>query len=319
MSFQKISNDRWYSSPPTFTTSLKAKVGSITAGSTISLTSELCGFGWRYQVEFMGTGAKKQDHMAIFLDPFLLSCAAVGTIRLVTRYRNVGSPGWTTYGSQTTQIRTNMPDKLTQIAYFDLKLRNYLDGIIIEVALHLQDAFSLLDYVESSGSNVQLSKLPTADIIEAVSGTIDGEELADTRLDLFTSLSMDKRLVGPKSLFVNSRLLFGRCGSETLDTCEYYCAIQFLLYLHLTSPGKVLHPPAGFKESSSEIDLDTSKPETSSCSEEYDYLSDSDLDPDESRGSCLDTEDAFDENPPHTCAGDSRDASEVNEKEIFTQ
>jgi hypothetical protein len=92
------------------------------------------------------------------------------------------------------------------------------------------------------------------------------------------------------------------------------------LYLEsLAYTGKVLHPPAGFKESSSEIDLDTSKPETSSCSEEYDYLSDSDLDPDESRGSCLDTEDAFDENPPHTCAGDSRDASEVNEKEIFTQ
>jgi hypothetical protein len=205
---------------------LKAKVGSITAGSTISLTSELCGFGWRYQVEFVGTGVKKQDHIAIFLDPFLLSCAAIGEVRFVTRYRKVGSPDWTTYGSQKTQI-TNMPNERTKIAYFDLKLRNYSDGIIIEVALHLQDAFSLLDFVESSGSNLQLSKLPTADIVEAVSSTLDGEELADTRLDLFTSLSMDKRLVRPKSLFVNSHLLLGRCGSETLGTCEYYCTIQF--------------------------------------------------------------------------------------------
>jgi hypothetical protein len=76
----------------------------------------------------------------------------------------------------------------------------------------------------------------------------------------------------------------------------------------------VLHPPAGFKESSSDIDLDSSKPEPS-CLEEYDYLSDSDLDSDEFGGPCFDISDIFDENSPHTDAGDSKDASKVNETE----
>jgi hypothetical protein len=236
MSLEKISRDRWRSSPPTFTTSLKVSEHESDDMTNLSLTSDLCGFGWRYQVELAYKRRNKRTavrHMTIFLDPFLLCCASVGKMKLVTRYRKVASSDWTT--CESLHI-TNMPNEGTSIAFFDLGTLSFLPGIIIEVTLHLQNAFSLLDFVGNPRSNLPPSKLPIADIVEAVRNTLDGEELVDTRLDLFTSLSMDKRLGGPKSLFVSSRLLLGRC--ETLDSCECSCTIKLLLCSHLTSTRK---------------------------------------------------------------------------------